>query len=188
MRRTDLQITDPERLLSIVGNSTVCHIALAVDSEPYVVTMSYGAVSDSTPGVTEEAHGSREAIGSSRPDEAAVLGGLRLYLHCAGAGKKTDMIRQNPHVCFTIQGRHHVELGDEACHCTVRYESIVGYGTVSFVTDDDERRAGFDAIMRQQGARPPFDYATPALDQVVVLRLSVTGISGKSNLPGGDAG
>jgi nitroimidazol reductase NimA-like FMN-containing flavoprotein (pyridoxamine 5'-phosphate oxidase superfamily) len=142
-----------------MSRANVCRLALAVDDEPYLVTMSYGLVADN---------------------------GYTLYLHSAGAGKKTDMIRRNPRVCFTIDGRHHVEPGDEPCRWTVRYESIVGYGTIRIITDETERRVGLDAIMRQHGAEPPFNYANAALDQAVVLCLEVDELTGKSNLPAGD--
>ena len=142
-----------------MSRANVCRLALAVDDEPYLVTVSYGLVADN---------------------------GYTLYLHSAGAGKKTDMIRRNPRVCFTVDGRHYVEPGDEPCRWTVRYESIVGYGTIRIVTDETERRVGLDAIMRQHGAEPPFNYANAALDQAVVLRLEVDELTGKSNLPAGD--
>ena len=159
-----------------MSHANVCRLALAVDDEPYLVTMSYGLVADTSAGVSVAAHDSG----------SGAAGRYRLYLHCAGAGKKTDMIRHNPRVCFGIDGRHYVEPGDEACRWTVRYESIVGYGTIQIVTDEAERRLGLDAIMRQHGAEPPFDYANAALDQVLVLRLVVDELTGKANLPAAD--
>ena len=154
-----------------MSNQTVCRIALADDNEPYLVTMSYGL------------HiGPDTVIGADGSVDS-----LLIYLHSAAVGRKIDMLRRNPRVCFSIEGHSTVVAGDEPCRWTRRYESIVGYGTLEIVHDDDERRIGLDAIMRQHGAKPPYAYAFAAVDQVHVLRLSVRKLTGKSNLASGAA-
>ena len=148
-----------------MSNQTVCRIALADDNEPYLVTMSYGL------------HiGPDTVIGADGSVDS-----LLIYLHSAAVGRKIDMLRRNPRVCFSIEGHSTVVAGDEPCRWTRRYESIVGYGTLEIVHNDDERRIGLDAIMRQHGAKPPYAYAFAAVDQVHVLRLSVRTLTGKSS-------
>jgi nitroimidazol reductase NimA-like FMN-containing flavoprotein (pyridoxamine 5'-phosphate oxidase superfamily) len=187
MRRRDRCIGETEAVIAILRRERVCRIALAVHDEPYLVTMSYG-LSETPSGLSE---------GPDERDEARPDSGPRiaLYLHSAAEGRKLRMAAANPRVCFSVEGEQYVEEHPDACDWTVRYESVVGYGRLSVVADEAERIRGLQLIMRQHGWQPQRDdtlsqqdgarnpdFSREALAQVVVLRLDVDELSGKSNL------
>ena len=67
MRRTDRQVADEAGIRAILDRCQICRLALWDEEGPYIVPMSYGY----------------------RWDE----GGLKLYFHCAGEGRKLDALR-----------------------------------------------------------------------------------------------
>ena len=70
MRRTDRQVADEAGIRAILDRCQICRLALWDEEGPYIVPMSYGY----------------------RWDE----GGLKLYFHCAGEGRKLDALRRDP--------------------------------------------------------------------------------------------
>ena len=74
VRRTEREITDQNVLQSIVEKGKYGIIGLAMNNEPYVVTLSYGY---------------------DKKENA-------LFFHCGKEGQKIDFIRANPLVCVTI--------------------------------------------------------------------------------------
>lgn len=74
MRRTDREITDKEQLQQILKNGKFAAIAMSVDNDPYLVTLSYGY-------------------------DAA---NRRFYFHTAEDGQKIEYLRRNPRVCLMV--------------------------------------------------------------------------------------
>ncbi len=74
IQRLERVITDTNEIEAILARCRYAVIALAVDNEPYIVTLTYG-------------YDRREGT---------------LYFHCAKEGRKLDFIRKNPEVCVTI--------------------------------------------------------------------------------------
>jgi hypothetical protein len=74
MRRKDREIQDRLAMLDVIRNGKYAVIALCKDSEPYLVTMSYGF--DQT---TET-----------------------FYFHGANKGRKIDFLKTNPEACLTV--------------------------------------------------------------------------------------
>lgn len=70
MRRIDRQVADEAGIRAILDRCQICRLALWDEEGPYIVPMSYGY----------------------RMDE----GGLKLYFHCAGEGRKLDALRRDP--------------------------------------------------------------------------------------------
>ena len=94
---------------AILTAEDTCCLAMCRDGEPYVVPVSY------------------------------MLWENHLLIHCAVSGKKLDILRKNPQVCFTVF-RHpdHVKPHPEGT-CTYRFESVVGNGTARIIDDLEER-------------------------------------------------
>jgi len=73
----------------------------------------------------------------------------RILFHCALEGRKLDIIRANPDVCFTVARqlqpvRRH-EYG-QPCHADS--DSVICYGTARIVEDLAERHAALNAFNR----------------------------------------
>jgi len=174
MRRSDRVIADPARIESILRAATVCRLGFARENEPYVVPMSFGLSGSVTESL--EPHGSGFVTGQDRP--------LRLYFHGASGGRRMEMFTANPRVCFEAEGRTQIVRNPDPCEWTVHYESVIGYGEISIVTDSGEKRSGLRCIMEHHGARGEMEFPDGMISRTTVFRLEVEEISGKSNMPG----
>lgn len=150
MRRHEREITDRAELDAVLQKATVVQLAMVDEGSPYVVPMNFGFAD-----------------------------GL-LYLHCAKQGRKVDVLRRNPRVCFNL-------FTDEAivppattagCNFTSRYRSITGQGRVEFVEGDDAKRKALDIILAHY-ASGPFSYDPTAVEKTCVLRVVVESMTGK---------
>jgi uncharacterized protein len=154
MRRNDREITDQAEIMEVLRKADVCRLALADNNAPYLVTMNYGLKAG------------KEII---------------LYFHCAHEGKKIDILKRNNLVCFGADMEHELILSDTgtSCGCSMRYASIVGFGTVSFVTDESEKREALETIMEHYTPHGPYAFAEDLMSRTTILRLDVTEITGK---------
>ncbi len=119
MRRHDKQINDREEIEAIIRQSSVCHLAMSRDNEPYLVPLSFG-YRDNT-----------------------------LYFHSAREGKKISLLRGNPRVCFAFSLDGGLTRGPVACEWGVRYRSVIGTGRARFIDNSEEKVAALDVIMQQ---------------------------------------
>jgi hypothetical protein len=108
---------------AVLSRESVGHLAMAAQGEVYVIPVNY-TYSDG-----------------------------RVLFHCSLEGRKLDMIRANPQVCFevSLQDGPPIEHLGETCHH--RFESVICWGEARIVEDVDERAA----ILQEFQAR----YATP---------------------------
>jgi uncharacterized protein len=153
MRRVDREVSDRAGLVPILEGADACRLAFAAGGEPYIVTLSFGY----------EWEG-----------ELPVL-----YFHCAREGRKLEAMRANPRVCFELDTGHELVTGPAPCSWGMKYASIVGYGTLSEVTDEAERKTGLDLIMRHYGWSGETSYPDAALAPAAILSLRASELCGK---------
>lgn len=152
MRRKEREITDIQKLESIINNCDVCRVAFADDNIPYIVTMNFGYS-----GGTEK----------------------RIYFHCANEGRKLDMIRKNNYVCFGFDTDHILYKGNLACDFGMSFSSVVGYGHITIVMEPEERISGLNHIMSHYAGKGEFRYNQDVLERTMVLRLDIKEMTGK---------
>ncbi len=152
MRRKDREINDREEIESIIAKSDVCTVALSNDNYPYLVTMNFGYCPGSVP---------------------------KIYFHCSREGKKLDMIRKNNYVCFEFFTDNKLHGGESACDYGTSYRSVVGYGTVSPVNDEEEKIAALNSIMEHYTGKSNFEFRPGTLAGTYVLRLDISEMTGK---------
>ena len=148
MRRKKQEITESESLNEIFSEALVCRLAMMDSNVPYVVPLNFG-----------------------HQDNA-------LYFHCAGEGKKLDLMRAHPEVCFEVESEVEIVKGKDACSWGVTYRSIIGYGTAEIVTDIDEKRRGLDVIMAHY-SDGKFEYSDKNLGRTTVIKVKITSMTGK---------
>jgi nitroimidazol reductase NimA-like FMN-containing flavoprotein (pyridoxamine 5'-phosphate oxidase superfamily) len=153
MRRVDREVSGRDELRALIEKADACHLAFAVDDQPYIVTMNFGC---------------------EWPGDLPVL-----YFHCAREGQKLDMMRRNPRVCFELDGEHELTTGSSPCDWGMKYASVVGYGLLSEIADEGERRRGLDLVMRHYGWGGDGAYQAGPMRSATVLRLVVSELSGK---------
>ncbi|MEW6051880.1 MAG: pyridoxamine 5'-phosphate oxidase family protein [Candidatus Zixiibacteriota bacterium] len=151
MRRKDKEITDRGLIETILREALVCHLAFVDSDRPYVVAMNFGYQDN------------------------------RLYMHSAPEGRKIECIRRNPLVCFQMEARAELVTSVKACSFSMRYLSVVGYGNASLVESPVEKRQALDVIMRKYTGRDGFVYADASVEEIAVIRIDVTEMTGKKS-------
>ena len=158
MRRKDREITDIETLRAILDSAKVMHLGMVDTGRPYVVPLNYGYT------LSEE-------------------GGLCLYFHSALAGRKLEILKEDPSVFCEISVEHGLNgEGSDACVYSYKYASIMGPGRASMLTSAEDKKAALDIIMRCQTGRGGFTY-TMDLGKLAVFKVSMSAYSAKMNLP-----
>ncbi len=152
MRKEEKEITDIVEIESIIQSADVCRVAMADGNIPYIVTMNYGYAGGSE---------------------------MRIYFHCAREGRKLEMIRKNNYVCFEMDNDHNLIKGTNSCDFSMKYRSVVGYGIISIIDDEEERIKGLNCIMSHYSDSPSFSYNKELLEKTTVLCLEIKEISGK---------
>ena len=152
MRRKERDVPDIKLIEEIIRKADVCRIALANGNIPYMVTMNFGY--------------------SSIPDK-------KLFFHCAGEGRKLEMIRNNNYVCFEMDTDHEIYKGLKGCDWGMKYSSVVGYGNISIITDEDAKKTGLNCIMRHYGNEKEYSYDDKVVEKTTILMLDITEMTGK---------
>ncbi|NQU51515.1 MAG: pyridoxamine 5'-phosphate oxidase family protein [Bacteroidetes bacterium] len=150
MRRTERKIEDENIINKILSESIVCRIGLFDEEYPYVIPLNYGYKNNA------------------------------LYIHCAGEGKKIDLIRKNNKACFEIEESYQILEDEVSCNWTTKYRSVIGTGDIEIITDFDEKGKGLDVIMNQHG-KMENTYSDKLVNRVVILKLNITSVSGKQS-------
>lgn len=148
MRKADREITDHSELEQILREANVVHLGLWDGEQVYVVPMNYGY-----------------------RDNA-------LYVHCALEGRKIDILKTNPHVCFTVTHSQEVVEAEKACGWSTHFCSIIGYGTARFLEGRAEKIDGLNALMGQFTAKPQ-EYREDLIPVTAVIRIDISEMSGK---------
>lgn len=152
MRRKDRDISDIKLIEDIIRKADVCRLAFANGNTPYIVTMNFGY--------------------SGIPDKS-------LFFHCAGEGRKLEMIRNNNYVCFEMDTDHEIYSGLKGCDWGMKYSSVVGYGNISIITDEDDKKTGLKCIMRHYENEKEYSFDDKVVKKTTILRLDITEMTGK---------
>lgn len=76
----------------------------------------------------------------------------KLYFHCGLAGRKLDMIRANPNVCYVVN-KYFGDTSDlkDDIKCHGDWESVIVYGKARVLDDPEETSAAFSSFMKFYG-------------------------------------
>ena len=151
MRRREREIRDERQMRDILERGLVCRLGLSDGRYPYVVA-------------DELRHPRRAAVPPQR-----------------GEGKKIDLIRRNNRVCFEVDVNAQVAPGETPCRWSMKYRSVIGFGTARILDDLEEKRAGLGAVMAHYGGpEGPFD--GKSLERTCVIEIVIERMTGKQSL------
>jgi nitroimidazol reductase NimA-like FMN-containing flavoprotein (pyridoxamine 5'-phosphate oxidase superfamily) len=150
MRRSEREIADRSAIEEIISRSKVCKLAMCDGRIPYIVPMCFG-FKDNT-----------------------------LFFHSAPKGKKIDILKKNPNVCFEFEILTQVIQSAKACKWGMKYRSVIGFGTASFIAEDDLKRQAFDIIMNQY-ADGSFLYEEASLKSAIIIKVEIHNMTGKQS-------
>ena len=113
-------------------------------------------------------------------DEAANV----IYLHGAKAGRTLANIEINSRVCFSATKMGRLLPADEAIEVSVEFSSVVVFGRVSVVTNEEEALHSLDILMKKYfpHLQSGKDYRPPEpkdLKITAVFRVDIESWSGK---------
>lgn len=151
MRRKEKEITDIKEIEDIINRAQICRLGLCKDQQPYIVPMNYGY-----------------------EDKC-------FYFHCAKEGKKLDIIKNNPNVCFELEADTVHSYDEEACKCTMHYKSVIGWGKAEPIEDEKEVLHALNLIMKHYVDKESFTYTEKALKAVAVFKVEVLEMTGKKS-------
>jgi len=150
MRRKENEIPEESAIEAIITKSLVCRLALSDDNSPYIVPLCFGY-------------------------EDKVL-----YFHGSLKGKKIDIIRKNQKVCFEFDINTEIVKAEDACHWSMKYRSVIGFGKAVLLKDLDEKRKALNIIMGQYSDRT-FQFNDATLIKMGVIKVEIESMSGKQS-------
>jgi len=152
MRRRDREITNRDAIDEIIRSAQVCRIAFADGNEPYVVPVSFG------------------------------YDGKAIYVHTTKTGRKLDFIAANNRVCFELEANVSIRANEEdACEWTFEFESVIGYGTISELSGNEDKIQGLNQIMLHYSGRE-WEIDEKATATTRVWRIEIESLTGKRSV------
>ena len=150
MRRKEKEITDESGVLAVIRGATVCRLGLVDGDTAYIVPLCFG-YRDNT-----------------------------LFFHSALKGRKIDLIQQNPKVCVEFDSALSISEEEQACDWGMKYQSVIGFGTATFVEDSEEKRKALDVIMAQYSNRQ-FEFPDNMVSATAIIRVDIEEMTGKQS-------
>lgn len=155
MRRKERSITEETAIRAILERCSTLHLGLYDEDRIYVVPVNYSYTYEN--------------------------GTLTLYFHGAQAGLKHDILAVRPEVGFEIDdGGTVVPHPSNPSEYTSHYASLIGSGTVTEITDTEEKKQAVSLFMKHYS---PKDWAIT--DRMVlhaaIYRLEVKEFQAKKN-------
>jgi len=148
MRRKEKEIKDMAIIEEIIKQSQVCRLAMVDGDTPYVIPMSFG------------------------------YDGSHIYFHSALEGRKIEVLKKNPRVCFEFDEVIKLKKNKDACEWGMGFKSVIGEGNASFVEDIAQKNHGLGVIMAQYSSRT-FEFPKESVDKTAVIKVAITRITGK---------
>lgn len=161
MRRTDREVKDFNEIIRIIDACDIIRLGLADGDYPYIVPLNF----------------------------AYKIEGKELcfYVHGAMAGRKYEMMRNNPNCSFEMDQPLKMECLAEAKDVTMRYKSVMGKAKIVFLEDDEKQKAIDEIIMNRYDETREFDYNRVVVKRTAVIKLTVIEMTAKANPVDGGA-
>jgi hypothetical protein len=145
-----MEIAKIETIESIISKAKVCRLGLADERQPYVVPLCFGY---------------RENA---------------LYFHTGKEGRKIDILKKNPKVCFEMELDVEIFPAENPCKWNMHYKSVVGFGRAFFLEDPAEKRQALDIIVKHYGGAPTA-YDEKLVSGLAVIKVEINSMKGKES-------
>lgn len=94
-----------------------------------------------------------------------------VYVHCARAGRKLDLLRADPRVGFEATIEAEPVEAPKPCKWGMRYRSVIGEGEAAVVEDEDERLLALRALAKRYSGSEDVSIEDAAGTTVVRVRV-----------------
>lgn len=155
MRRSDREVKDIDEIEKIIQSSNICRLAIFDDEYPYIVALNFGYLREK--------------------DQ------FTFYFHSAKEGKKIDLLKKNANVCLQLDAHHELTFKnpDIACTYSYKYHSIIAFGKIDFIEDEQEKEIALRLLMKQHSDRDNFHFTKEMFQMVQLYKCTVHEISAK---------
>jgi len=151
MRRAEKEITNGREIDSILSKAIVCRIGIIDHETPYIVPMNFGYKDNC------------------------------LYLHSAADGKKIELLKRNPMVCFEVECDLEIINTGIPCKWSMNYTSVIGYGTAHFITDIEQKRKALHIIIDHYSSGSSYIFPEKNLKEVTVIKIEISDMTAKKS-------
>lgn len=151
MRRAEKEITNRREIDSILSKAIVCRIGIIDHETPYIVPMNFGYKDDI------------------------------LYLHSAQDGKKIELLKRNPMVCFEVECDLEIINTGIPCKWSMNYRSVIGYGKANFITDLEQKRKALHIIIGHYSPGSSYIFPEKNLKEVTVIKIEISDMTAKKS-------
>jgi uncharacterized protein len=117
MRRPMLECNDEAKISSFLSSALTGYLGLADDNEPYVVPLNFVWWNDA------------------------------IYVHGAEEGRKMEIIKYNPRVCFTVSENFGTMVHPVPAKTDTGYMSVMLFGKATIVSDIDEATMAMQQLL-----------------------------------------
>jgi uncharacterized protein len=139
------------QIATILKNGKFCHLSMAVNNEPYVVTINFGY-----------------------DDEF-------LYFHSSQKGKKVEMISANPNVCFEVNYGGEIYSNKHACNWGTKFRSIIGFGKAELLLEQKDKENALRTIMHKYSGSSDHEFNANMVSHTSLFRVSLKNVTVKQN-------
>lgn len=154
MRRDDREVTDIKEIFAMLDRCTSLSLGMYASDYPYVIPMTFGC----------------------RMEDDKIC----VYFHCAGEGKKWELLHQDNRVCVEAHVYERVEETGTG-EITARYESVIGFGTAQLIEEQAEKVNAIRIILDHYNASGFPATSCKGLIRVRVYKVVLDRVSGKRN-------
>lgn len=156
MRRKDREVTDFNEIIKIIDECDIVRLGITDGDYPYIVPINFAY----------------EVQGKT----------VILYIHGAMAGKKYELLKNNPACSFEMDVPVKMDCIYEKKDVTMRYKSVMGKAKAEFLDGEEKENAVDNILMARYDETRNFEYNKKALSVTAVIKLTVTEITAKSNV------
>jgi len=135
----------------VLKNARFCHISMANNNEPYMVTVNFGFDND------------------------------YIYFHSAQKGKKVEMIDSNPSICFELNYGGEVFSNKQSCNWGTKFRSVIGYGKAELLLDEKNKEKALQAIMFKYSGTKDHEFNEHVLAHTNLYRIKLDDVVAKNN-------
>jgi len=144
-------IQDSQQIEAILSTAKFLRLALSDAETPYIVPMSFGY---------------KENV---------------IYLHSSREGRKIDILKRNPRVCFEAAIETEVITAEDPCKYNVRYRSVIGHGQAKFLEEYNEKVEGLTVLSEHYGKKGPFEFEEWKVNRLCVIKIEIEKMTGKES-------
>jgi len=98
-----------------------------------------------------------------------------IFVHCAKKGKKIDIMKTNPNVCFETDEKSGIIFGKSSCSFSLIYRSVIAFGEATFIDDPEEKAKALNLLIKKYAGETKAGFVTPektASTQVIGIRIT----------------